>query len=604
MSKLSEKQFLTEYASKLKRVLHPTITREDWDDNEVIELVTDIEITDQYPISFYVKCLNRIDQNTKKTIFAQGFVVNNTGECTLVNMGPSKITAVASTVDEVIKIGLIPETGIILKTEAEVFVNDDNKNHLASINYVYRDDEYYNFQEVEGDADVNFHYTIDTGRDNVDIENGVNRVEPIDTIHHSIDAEQLNHPVYVKIKGVDYQDESEVIFESSFASINTAGGASTNIIKADVYTFGIKESVKQEVLNDFPTASDSQIGGIKTNTTGDGLGNKQFPVVLDQEDRAFVDLTNYQPSITADIHRFEVMPLDSAAAGTTLVQYIGQNTPDYTFGYYYKWAPTELQFNIYKGDGWFEIDHDEAEKNLLTYNINHDYILSQGEDYLEINLKDELEEGDAIKPETTFSIRQGDWFEEEITYEELNNLGFMLKDNPNYREYSGQFDYILSLEIKFTDHSWKQKNVQPMLKVGSPLIFKGMITANQGETDIEALERQVLTPNTCDFYIVLPSSQEYYWTGTEWEFMGQVVEVPKYTAGDAIDITNYEVSVKYDNNTIKKDNSGNLYVDGELTDTQADWNESDTTSHAYINNKPYVTVAQVLAKLNESIQQV
>jgi hypothetical protein len=90
------------------------------------------------------------------------------------------------------------------------------------------------------------------------------------------------------------------------------------------------------------------------------------------------------------------------------------------------------------------------------------------------------------------------------------------------------------------------------------LVYKGIIESETGETDIDALERQVTNPKQGWVYTVTPSKQEYFWNGEEWEYMGQLIDVPEYTAGDdTIDInSSNEISVVYDSASIWTGDNG------------------------------------------------
>ena len=182
------------------------------------------------------------------------------------NIGSSKIEQLgAKWESSKLVIILVPEENSnVLKTEAEVFSCSDNKNHITSIEYVYYSDYEDILQEITGDLDVNFSYILQTGADSsVTIENGVNRAEPINTIYHSVDAQKLTHDLNIKIKGVDSNDSSKVVFESNSVPISTDIGSSTTI-QASVNTDRISELVLEEL--EIPIATDESVGGLSART--------------------------------------------------------------------------------------------------------------------------------------------------------------------------------------------------------------------------------------------------------------------------------------------------------------------------------------------------
>lgn len=119
------------------------------------------------------------------------------------------------------------------------------------------------------------------------------------------------------------------------------------------------------------------------------------------------------------------------------------------------------------------------------------------------------------------------------------------------------------------------------------LTFKGTVT------NYEQLPSENNSPG--DVWKVESTGAEYYWTlnqaGTTyvWEYLGKLVNLTKHaeitdtaTVGQVlVSKSNGTGGITYEWKTLE-----------ENTDTQADWNETDTTSAAYINNKP--TVPEVL----------
>ena len=70
------------------------------------------------------------------------------------------------------------------------------------------------------------------------------------------------------------------------------------------------------------------------------------------------------------------------------------------------------------------------------------------------------------------------------------------------------------------------------------------------------------------------------------------------SAGNGVDITNNVVSAKVDGTSIDFNNNGELEViGGAFTQLQANWNESDTQSVQYIQNKPTIPTVPTLKEL-------
>lgn len=277
--------------TELKRVLHPTIITDSYEDKVAIKVTSDISFEDQFPLSFYIKCFNFIDEE-EKVIFAHGYIDNNNNNST-VNLGSSKITKIAVDQDENCIVFLTEERSAILKTEAEIFISTDNKNHINAIEYLTSEEiETYTFQDIQGDSDINFEYIVKTGEDEyVTIEQGgEGRIE---SIFHSTESESLDHPIELTIIGKDLNNNT--VIQEITVNLDTNRNASNNI-ELTLDTDVLADTIKDSILADFPVASTSEIGGIKLDPTLSE--DNKYPVQLDDDTKvAYVDLSNYQPNI-------------------------------------------------------------------------------------------------------------------------------------------------------------------------------------------------------------------------------------------------------------------------------------------------------------------
>ena len=562
---LSEKQFLVDFTTRLKQVLHPTISQEEYQAKYGIRLKTDISSTTTDIISFYIKCLNQ--RSERKTIYQIGYIQTNTSPvsyCTS-NLGSYKIGEIGIVIEDskysIILIPSDPSNSTILKTEAEVFVSQDNKNHISAIEYITQE-EYNTYESqgvlvdaTEGDLDVNFNYIVDTGLDDpsqIIIQNG-NSGE-INTIHHAIDSKQLDHTIDLT---VNENDSSETIYGSG--TLDTSSDSCN--IQLNINTEEIVDQVLQDL--DLPDATDSQKGVIALAGNLSLGSDTRIPVEtinVNGLNRAFIDASRIDIK-NQDIHRYANMDTAPKVSGF-IVQYIGPTTSNYTNGYFYQFIPTDFAVNKTDTKWIYSSTAEDTGLGIAQYNANLNYLITFGN--LEISIQTAVDQT-TITDDTRFLISQNGSDLAELTYAELKQY-FKIERNPNYLS-DLDADFVLTLVEVEDAFEWRQKNVQPMMSVDAPLVYKGSITANTGETDVQALQRQILNPEQGWVYTVLPSKQEYFWNGNEWEYMGQIIEAPEYTAGDAIDINNNDISVVYDGNSIQNGNNGlqaspALYIGG------------------------------------------
>lgn len=578
--RLSAKQALAELSTRLKKVLNPAVIEQEYF-GYGIKINTDVPYNTTDTISFSVRCLTSNVENPK-TIYCVGYIkgiTENTLYCAT-NLGSARIQKIGMFISEgKLCIVLIPNNDIT-KTEAEVFLSDTNKNHVSSIEYL--EDEYQGelTEITSGESTSGFQYILRNSENNYTVlQNGEYRTEPIDTIYHSIDATSLTHPIEVEVIGID-ENENQIITGS--AQLSTEDGDST-IVNLDVNLGNIEQAVTDNILNNFPVATDEQIGGIAL-AGNIVLGANKIPLqleVINDLPRAYVDLTNANISVEGltDIHRFVTIPASQSEAGTNLFQYIGPTTEDYTFAYYYQWAPNK--FNVsYTSDGWSEIregGEGVSGDRIAVYNKNNDFILKINSPIV-ITLIENIVTGDSIGDETQFNISQGDTFSENIIYADIKDkLGFELSSS--FITYDSSKNYDLTLSLTTNSSAWKQKNVQPMLKVGSPLIFKGTATWQE-------LQSYSPSAEIGDFYIVTDkANQEYYWTGSEWEFMGQVVEAPEYK-GDH----NYKASNEYADVSVSNISGSN----DKMISTNYNSQEADSSTTVQVGGIAANTTAATL----------
>ena len=585
------KQNFAAAVGKLKRVLNPTITQVVYL-GFGIKLITDISSENTDVVSFSVKSLSH-DSSGDKTIYCIGYLYKESGsnEYCATNLGSQLITEVGSFVEDgKLVLLLIPDPDAsyeLLKTEAEAFISDDNKNHVTDIVYLTETEyDYYADNnalfEVEGDLDVNFYYSVRTGANTYEyIQNGGNG--DIESIYHSDNADELTHDIDLTVVGTDSND-NEVI--TGHIDLLT-GDSEENTLNLTVDTDVIIDAVKADFTLD--PATDQELGGIKL-TTLSSLSANQFPVELDLNNAAYVDLTTFNPDVTVDIFRFESMPSDSTVAGTTLVQYIGESTADYTYGYFYTWAPTNFTVTP-QSDAWSEVLSSETGVKIAQYNKENNYIFNTT-DPLVITLQDELEAGNSILPTTKFSVVQGNIFSDTLTLAQIQDkLGFEMK--LSYIIYDPTKDYNLSISLETDTSAWKQKNVQPTLSTDTDLTYKGSCIY----ADLEA---KIPTAKVGDFYTITDkSNQEYFFNGTitsdwedSWEYMGEV-----FTPYQDFDgITHGLVPVSGDPDKIL--NGVGNWIDVPSTNVKSDWN-AIPGANAEILNRPNLAPVATSGNYND-----
>lgn len=560
-------------AAKLKQVLNPTQwSATDGSDRACFKLFTDLQQSADVTI-----VVNGVSDNDKIILF-NGSIYNN--EITGINKGSEKIRYVGYNIEDG-KLYIIISTKAgqddtsavspIRKMSVEIFNTSDNKNHCTGITALSSFPSIISYTvEFAGEDQSNWEFNIATSESesitiNSDFSGTVEKIKESET------ADKLANNIIFNISGTGVASSSSTLdFDSNPSSVGLTVNVDTQAIENLVNTAVAEKQI--------PAASTTSIGGFKVYG-GSGSPQKstnQCVVKIDSTDGynyAYIDTNDLSNIVSQDIHRYSDMSL--ATGG--IVQYIGQTTPDYVRGYFYQYTPTDFNVSASSEKWEFVTTSAATGSAIANYNVKVDYLISSGE--LKFEMVPENGENWIISDNSIFIISQNNSELVRLNYADVKSIfGIKVKDS-----YLSDPDntLILNLTVPSGAEAWKQKNVQPLLKIGSPLVFKGTKTWEQ-------LQNLSLTAEVGDMYIVSDrSNQEYYWDGTDWQFLGDIFD--PYTEGNGISITSgHDISVKYDNSTIKKNGAGNLYVDGLLTDTQADWNETNTSSAAYINNKPTI----------------
>lgn len=583
-SKPVNKDNVLAVANKLKEVLNPTqwIAENINSDRVCFKLSTDLQ-----PSADITLIISGISDDDKIILF-NGNIYS--GVIAGINKGSQKIKCIGCKIEDgklqiIISTKAGPsdtsEVSLIRKILVEIFAESDNKNHCTEIVPLSNFPNINYTTQFAGEDPSNWEFKIDSGDEKIEINPQFTGT--ITKIKESETADKLANNITFNISGTVVASSSSTLdFDSNPSSVDLTVNVDTQTIENLVNT--------AVASKDIPAASTVNVGGFKVYG-GSGSPQKatnQCVVKMDSRNEynyAYIDTNDLSSIINQDIHRYSDMSL--ATGG--IVQYIGQTTPQYIRGYFYQYTPTNFNVSTLNEKWEFITTAAATGQAIANYNIEIDYLISSGE--LKFEMVPENGENWIISDNSIFIISQNNAELVRLNYADVKStFGIRVKDS-----YLSDTDntLILNLLVPSGAQAWKQKNVQPMMKVGSPLVYKGTITSNQGETDIEALERQVNNPEVGDFYIVKPSNQEYCWidgddTTPHWEFMGDIFD--PYTGGDGISInSNHDISVKYDNDTIKKNGSGNLYVDGELTDTtytagdniEIDANDSNKISVSY-----------------------
>ena len=308
-------------------------------------------------------------------------------------------------------------------------------------------------------------------------------------------AQSLTESVNITVTS---PDDSLVTMTGS-GVINSDLSSSTLTIKAT--SINLPE---QEI----PLASTSTRGGVKLYGSEDP-GYNNFPVQLSNE-KAYVHV----PLGDMDIHRYQNLAAVPNPKVGDIVQYIGNTTSQYTNGYFYQYWPTSFTVDPIPNDStWYSLTG--IADIIKAYNTTINYSLVPGIG-INISLVDESD-SDASEGEALFVVSQGS-YTIDMTYEEIQqNLGIQLKNGYTVWDASDLIVYWRVAEG--STGIWIQKNVQPLIQMQSALVYKGVCTWNE-------LQQKTSIAQPGDFYTITDKfDQEYFFTGTDWEFMGDVFTV-------------------------------------------------------------------------------
>lgn len=151
-----------------------------------------------------------------------------------------------------------------------------------------------------------------------DIYNGEGEVS-ITNVQHSSDTDKLAHNVLFTIKSVEYDSD----------------GVETNLSE-NIVEIPFSPQIIQEVINnssiDFniPVATKQSLGGIKVGKFEAGT---EYPVMLDNDQNAYVDLANFRVSNV--VPQLKDLTNSTHPIGS-IVQYSGNTNSNFVNGYFYK----------------------------------------------------------------------------------------------------------------------------------------------------------------------------------------------------------------------------------------------------------------------------
>lgn len=413
----------------------------------------------------------------------------------------------------------------------------------------------------------------------------IDSIKEADKADRAIVAENLDQNVTVNI----VSDPNSLITMTGTGVIESNLGES--ILTINATNINLPE---QEI----PLASTTKRGGVKLYGSEDP-GYNNFPIQLNNE-RAYVHV----PIGDMDIHRYKNLEAVPSPKVGDIIQYIGNTKNDRINGYFYQYWPTSFIVDPIPSDStWYALTG--MSDIIKTYNstINYSLVPEIG---INISLVDKV--NSESEEEVLFAVSQGAYIEY-MTYEEIQqNIGIQLKNG-----YTVQNATDLTIYWRIAPNSdsiWVQKNVQPIMQMQSALVYKGTCIWDE-------LQAKTSTAQPGDFYTVTDKSyQEYFFTkeGT-WEFMGDVFTAngkyqvkTKVGSANTVTVSEFEANqsdtsavtlIQGDNITLTPDTT-NHTIEISSTDTQADWNETNTSSPAYINNKPTIPAAQVQTDWNAS----
>lgn len=410
--------------------------------------------------------------------------------------------------------------------------------------------------------------------------------------------------------GVLSNDIDFTIYDTSNTEIGSgtleAGETSVDI------TIDLSDSIPDPYI--LPQADSNTLGGIKLVNQDEqaSLSSNDCPVKKLSSGAAYVTIPKQ------DIHRFTDMSLAPKENGL-IVQYIGETTGNYIFGYFYQYIATLFQTITLNDTGWRIAGTQATTKDLVNaFNEANDYVLVDGY-IIKVTYGstfDSVTDDTILKLSYMTSNLDEVILEPSITYADIKTLfGIeLISTAVQSPDSTGSNPVFQDLQITVSNPvpesaEWVQKNVQPITKMQSALTYKGVKTW---------AELQLLSPTAQpgDFYTVSDRSyQEYFWNGSDWEFMGDVFTAngkyqvkTKVGSADPVTVSEFEanqsdttaVTLVQGNNVTLTSDTTNHTIEIAATDTQADWNETNTSSPAYINNKPSIPAAQVQTDWNAS----
>ena len=561
---LSEKEFLGLMSSKLKQVLNPTFY--DGTESQTFLLTTDLDYIDYSEADLYIVLngLGRNNTNSDNTgiIDFVSYYTLESGSSRIygMNSGTSLISGlgVGESADGKVQIAVI--TNVASKLSAEIWLADgidaeesvNNKNHCVEIDS-YQDfnpEEWDMEYTFEGESAVNFNFNlVDKDGTYHTIDQSANG-ETYNSIEEAGSSDKLSSGITFKLKssidgGVDSEPVTLYGDEEGITEIETT--------LSDEAITAIAEAVQGEGI---PVATDSVLGGINVAAQASDLDDEdKYPVQLynttdiyqNERNYAYVDLSELKNELKADAvadkHRYTSMQEASDEVPMYgIVEYIGDSTPDYTFGYFYQKIKLSLIGTLPVGSSWTFISvtsQQTLNEGISEYNRENNYPILPYNG-LTISLSEESEsDSDSIEDfdDTLFDISSGGVFIGVLTYAEIKSrFGIKLLDDAE------NYNVTIALEADENSTEWVQKNVQPPVNMQSALDYKGTVPT---KADLEELTS---TAQKGDFYTELENHQEWFFNGIvtsdwedSWEYMGEILTIPEYTAGRGINISSSNV---------------------------------------------------------------
>ena len=372
-------------------------------------------------------------------------------------------------------------------------------------------------------------------------------------IFSSKESDQLSHGLIFQ-----YDWENSIGSEDNPVTITNGELISGQVVKIpipDLFANGadshdqwvnqvkVENGIVTDVQSGIPLAKSTQIGGMYLDGSPSSLTVNQYPVKLTAQGIGYVNIP------ASDVHRYANLNNVPSPKVGDIVQYIGSTTSTCTNGFFYQYWPEAFTASIPSNLYWNTIGTGSDMANAIAaYNESLSYLLRPNVG-ISITLKPvtlyqpgtqtELADGTtvAITDDTLFTVSQGD-YSVDLSYADIKTH-FTIELKPQYVSYTyygSQSTQAHSDEPHWTvpvtfdeatfeqepplRRHWVQKNVQPVINMQSALVYKGTV---QTMADLQALTP---TAQTGDFYTVTQlSNQEYFFTGTDWEFMGDVFTV-------------------------------------------------------------------------------